>query len=120
MLERMTDVAEPAVGFRARGVVTGEDYRDTLIPALEAALEEHDKLRFIYVLGPEFESFETSAMLDDTMFGLRHYFQFEKIAVVTDHQMWAAAMRMFGYLMPCEVRVFPVAELAEAESWVAG
>ncbi len=117
MIELMPDVSAPAVGIRASGVVTAEDYRKVLIPALRKAFETNKKVRVIYVMGPEFESFEPGAMWQDTLFGLRHYFDFNKIAVVTDHETWASAVRMMAHFIPGAVRVYPMTELDAAKAW---
>lgn len=119
MIERMTDIASPAIGLRASGTVTASDYRNVVIPALEQEFKARDKVRLVYVMGPELEGFEPSAMWQDTLFGLRHYFDFDKIAVVTDHKGWARTVTMMGYLIPGAVRVFPMAELDTAKSWAA-
>lgn len=120
MIEVMPDVAAPAVGIRASGVVTAEDYRKVVIPALQDAFKTHDKVRVLYVMGPDFESFEPGAMWQDTLFGLRHYFDFSRIAVVTDHETWASAVRMMAHFIPGAVRVFPMAELDAAKAWATG
>jgi len=119
MLKPISDLPKGVVGFSAEGTVTGKDYRDVLIPTVEKALEKGGKIRFLYVLGPGFESYAPGAMWDDTLFGARHYFDFEKIACVTDHDVYAAMIRSFGVLMPAAVRVYSVKELEAAKAWLA-
>ena len=57
------------IGYSAVGKITGDDYGKVLIPELEARIAEGGKLRFLYLLGPEFEGFEISAMAGDATFG---------------------------------------------------
>lgn len=120
MIERIEPMPSAVIGFKATGTVSAEDYKSVLIPEMEARLKEQGKLRLVYVMGPDFEGFEPGAMMDDTMFGLKHYFDFEKIAVVTDHDVWANAVKMMGWMIPGDVQVFSVGKLEDAKAWAAG
>jgi methionine synthase II (cobalamin-independent) len=106
------------VGFSAEGTVSAEDYTKVLMPAVEEALTKHDKLRLLYVAGPEFRRYDLSAMWDDTVFGVEHFLDFERIAFVSDHEMMNAVVRGFSPMMPAAVRVFPMADLAKAKAWL--
>ena len=119
MLVPVKDLPSGVIGFSAEGIVTGEDYKNVLIPTVEKALEKGGKIRFLYVLGPDFKTYAPGAMWDDTLFGARHYFDFEKIASVTDHEVYAAMIRSFGVLMPAAVRVFAVKDIDAAKAWLA-
>ena len=50
---------------------------------------------------------------------MRHLTAFERVAVVTDTEWLAKMVKAFGFVMPCEVRVFHEDELKDARSWVA-
>ena len=67
-----------------------------------------------------FEGYEPGAMWDDTAFGFRHFFDFERIAFVTDNEAYGAAVRTVGFLMPAMVQVFPVKDTDKAKAWLAG
>jgi len=118
MLKPMSDLPQGVIGFAAEGTVTDQDYKTVLIPAVEDALKAGGKVRFLYYLGPEFVKYAPSAMWDDTLFGARHYFDFDKIACVTDHEVYAAMVRSFNFLIPAAIKVFPVAELDAAKAWL--
>ena len=102
----------------AKGEVTGDDYESTLVPAIEAGLEQYDKLRLLYVLGEEYEGFDREAMWDDTRVGMSHLRSFEKIGVVSDQKWLRGSIKAFGFLMPGEVKLFHNSELAEAKQWI--
>ena len=119
MITRMPDLPDNVLALEASGEVTGEDYETVVIPAVEKMLAEHDKLRMLYQLGPDYTGFEGAAMWDDTKVGMRHLTRWEKIAVVTDVEWMAHTVKAFGFLMPGEVQVFSNAELAAAKAWVA-
>jgi hypothetical protein len=119
MLRPIEGLGANVVAFEAVGVVTAEDYADQLVPAVEAVLEQGLEPRLLYVLGPEFERFELAAVLADAKVGLGHLSDFERIAVVTDHEWVARTVGGFGVLIPCPVQVFAYAELNAAATWVA-
>ncbi len=95
------------------------DYEMVLIPAVEPALKQHEKVRFLYHLSGDFTGFTPGAMWDDTKLGLAHFRAWEKIAVVTDVTWVGNATSMFRFVMPCPVKVFSIKERAEAEAWIA-
>ncbi len=98
--------------------VTGEDYRNTLVPAAEAMIAK-GPLRMLYVIGEDFDGFEVGALWDDSAFGFGHMHDFGRIAVVTDHAWMDAAVRMFKPFFHAEVRLFGLSELPAAKVWVA-
>ena len=55
MIERLEDMPEGTIGFRASGHVTGEEYRDILVPPLREQAEAGE-VRIVYAIGPDFES----------------------------------------------------------------
>ncbi len=58
-------------------------------------------------------------MVGDTTFGFRHFFDFEKIAFVSDHAAYRSMVEGFGLMMPAEVRGFAMAEMDKAKAWLS-
>lgn len=119
MITLLPDLPSNTIGLAASGRVTGADYEQILIPAVEAALEKHKKLRLLYELGGDFTGIDPSAMWDDMKLGLSHLSAWERMAVVTDVSWIAHAMNIFKFVMPCPVRVFPLSERQAARQWIA-
>lgn len=119
MIHLLSDLPEHVVGIVASGQVDASDYETVIIPAIESALKEHGRVRVLYQLGPAFTGFTPGAMWDDMKVGLAHLNAWERIAVVTDEGWIAGATRLFGFAMPCPVRVFPNKEFAEAANWIS-
>jgi hypothetical protein len=118
MIELKQNVPGNVIAFKFIGQVTGDDYENVLIPAMEAALGKHNKVRALAQLGPDFTGFEAAAMWDDAKVGLKHYTSWEKIALVTDIEWVIQAVKIFGFLVPGEVKRFSNDQLAEALNWV--
>lgn len=119
MLERIPDLPDSVIGFKASGEITGDDYRDVLIPAVDSALKGAHNLRFLYVLGEDVTGFTPGAAWQDTKVGLGHYTRWEKVAVVSDKEWLRHSVDIFGYLIPGEIKAFTPAEEAEARTWVS-
>lgn len=107
------------VALRGTGVVTAQDYRVVLGPAVEAAGRGGQKVRLLLELGEGFEGYDPGAMVADATLGMGHLGAFEKIAIVTDAEWLRRAIHLFGGLIPGDVRLFAVAEAAAAREWIA-
>ena len=120
MLTLLKNLPDNTVGVAASGQVTAEDYETVLVPAVEAAIGRHGKVRFLYELGAEFKGFAADAMWQDMKIGFAHFREWEKIAMVTDTGWVAHAAGMFQFVMPCPVKVFALKDGDEARAWIAG
>jgi hypothetical protein len=118
MIERMTDLPEGTVGLTFSGRVSGQDYDTVLIPALERAIEENDRVKALFCFGEEFRGYELAAAWDDTLMALRHWRGFSRIAVVAGQPWLRTAVRAMGVLLPCPVRLFDASQLQEARLWL--
>ncbi len=119
MFRPVFDLPPGVIGYSAVGKLTADDYSKVLIPEIEAQIAEGGKLRFLYVAGPAFEGFEADAIIGDATFGFRHFFDFEKIAFVSDDATFRSLVHAFGLTMPAEVRTFAMADMAKAKAWLA-
>ena len=118
MIELLPDMPPGVLGFRGTGKVTGEDYENVLMPAVEAHLSEHAGVRLLYHLGEDFQGFDAEALWDDARLGMRHLAAWDRIAVVTSHAWLEKTVQMLGFLIPCPVRVFDGDDLDEAIAWI--
>ena len=119
MIKLIDDLPDNVLGITANGKITGADYETILIPELEEKLKTHPKIRMLYELGNDFTGFDLSAMLDDAKVGMKHLSAWDRIALVSDHDMINSFVKFFGHLMKCEVRIFPDAELDKAKEWIS-
>ncbi len=52
-------------------------------------------------------------------FGLAHWSKWKRCAVVTDKDWVENGVKLFGWMMPGEVKVFEVDDLDDAIEWAA-
>ena len=121
MIERIDDAPSGAIGLRASGKLTRQDYQDVLEPALKEAIDSGEA-RVLFVL-PDFDGLERGAWIEDVKAGLSVEFRnrsaWKRFALVTDVDWIAKAMRLFAWKMPGELEVYEMDELDEAKEWVA-
>jgi hypothetical protein len=101
------------------GKLTDDDYEDVLVPAIENKLKAYDKIRILVHMGDDFDSVEGEAAWEDAKVGLKHFTSFERTAIVSDRKWIRRSIKVFGFLVPGEVRLFSNDQLAEAEEWIA-
>ncbi|MBI1360425.1 MAG: STAS/SEC14 domain-containing protein [Alphaproteobacteria bacterium] len=118
MIERLNDFPDNVTAFQCEGHVTRKDYDTVLVPAVEAALKTHDKIRLFYKIGRDFTGIDAAAAWEDFGVGMAHLMHWERIAVVTDVAWIAHTVHAFGFLMPGKVRVFALADEPGARDWI--
>jgi SpoIIAA-like len=118
-LRRIDDMPPGTIGFEAIGEVEDDDWEKHVEPVLRREMAENQKIRLLYLLGPEAREVEGDAMTADTSFRARFATSFDRVAVVSDETWMRPAMRALSFLLPGKAKAFPVAELADAKAWLA-
>jgi hypothetical protein len=119
MLQRI-DAPDTVLAVKAVGKIETSDYDTVLEPAVEAMIAEHGKVRFVYVLGEEFDAYTAGASWEDAKLGISHASKWERIAVVTDTDALRHVVDVLGWLIPGEVKTFRLDAQARAIEWAAG
>jgi hypothetical protein len=117
VLTLIEGLPENVLGVEATGKITHKDYQDTLIPQAEARMAK-GRIRMLYVLRSGITDFALEALWDDGAFGLKHWHDFSRIAVVTDHRWMRSAISLFTPFFPAEVRIFSIADVETAKQWI--
>lgn len=118
MIKVLGGMPRGTLGLEAVGKVTEEDFRDVLVPALEAALERGDT-RLLYVFGDDFDSFSRQGLWWQTKTLAGHRKGWAKVAVVSDADWLEHGAKAFDWLMPGDLRVFDDDDVDEARAWLA-
>jgi hypothetical protein len=120
MIEILNNFPDNVVALSCEGQVTKEDYDGILVPAILKALKRHDKIRLLYKTSANFTGYDPGAIWEDLKIGVEHLNRWERVAVVTDVDWIVQMMRIFSFLMPCPVRLFPPLEAPQATAWITG
>lgn len=118
MLQRIESPAN-VLAFRAIGKIEKDDYDAVLEPAVDAMTADRDEVRFVYVLGDDYDGFSVAATWEDAKLGIGHASKWKKVAFVTDHGALRHAVGMFAWMVPGEMRTFGLDEESTAIDWAA-
>jgi hypothetical protein len=118
MLNELTDVPAGVIGFEVEGELRPEDYKNTLLPAVERAAKTGE-IRIVIVM-PKYEGISGGATWQDMKMGIEHWGAWKRIALVTDVEWMSHGVHWFGWMSPGELKHFPLADRDAAMKWAAG
>ncbi len=119
MIKLIDGLPDAVVGLEAIGEVDSADYKMTATPEVKQALERHRRIRLIHVLDDRFTGYTAGGAWQDALLGLAHPRSFERIAVVTDSESIRRLVKLAGWSIPGELRLFPNVERGDAEAWAS-
>ena len=100
--------------------VTGKlikaDY-ERFVPEVERLVREHGKLRLLFDM-TDFHGWEASAAWEDFKFGIKHFSDIERLAMVGEKQWQHGMATFFKPFTKAEVRYFDHADHTEARKWL--
>jgi hypothetical protein len=117
VIREMSGMPAGVVGFETVGTLKAEDYRDVVLPALRRAAAGGD-VRFVVVI-PEFHGMSGGAVWEDLTVGVENFRAWKRMALVTDVEWMKHTAKLFGWMMPGELRHFPLADRDAAIAWVS-
>lgn len=99
-----------------RGKLTKADY-EQFVPVFERLARQHGKLRVLFDM-TDFHGWEAGAAWEDFKFGVEHFADIERLAMVGGTQ-WQHGMATFCKpFTKATVRYFDHADAAEARQWL--
>ena len=113
------DTGESVTDAQEAGKIEKSDYADVLEPAIDQLIADTGQVRFVYVLGDEFDGYSAGASWSDAKLGVEHATKWTRVAVVTDHDWARHVISMFGWMIPGKVKTFALAEEQQAIDWAA-
>jgi hypothetical protein len=94
-----------------------EDF-EYFVPQADKIMESRDKIRMLIQL-KDFKGWSASALWEETKFGVRHFSDIDRLAIVGEKQ-WEETMA--GFIAPftgAEVRYYDMMDLPLAQAWVS-
>ncbi len=116
MIEIISTDSDNVVGCKIDGRIKSEDI-DKVAEYIEEKLKTKKKLR-IYVEVKKLEGISLEAFFKDLKFGIKHFNDFDKKAVVTDKEWMKKVATVADKLFPnIEVRCFSFEDKETALEW---
>lgn len=105
------------LGFKLSGKLHDEDYR-AFVPAVDQAIADAGGKVCLFVQLDDFHGWDLHGAWDDFKFGVRHYSDAERIAIVGDRK-WEQWMAEFCKpFTEATVRYFDLSTMEQAWAWV--
>ena len=116
MIETIETGSPKVLGFKLCGKLHDEDYKQ-FVPRMETILTARGKVR-LFLEFEEFQGWDMHAAWDDFKFGLKHYSDFERIALVGDRrwEKWMASV--CKPFTRAAVKYFDRSEVYAAWAWL--
>jgi len=118
MVEVLPESQGDIVGVRVSGKLTDKEYKGTLIPALDQAIQAHGTMRLLCYMDKDFKGWELGAAWDDLTYWLKHKNDFSKLALVGATKWIETATKWSSHIMGGEIKFFPIEGLPKAWEWI--
>lgn len=119
MIEIIKGLPSHIVGFRAKDLVTKEDYEQVVFPAAEELVKRTDELNYVFVFDTPFKNMTAGAWWKDTMLSLMKMSKRHRAAIITDSEGANRFTDIWGIFTPGEFKGFLPSEYDEAVAWAA-
>jgi len=119
MLQQINDLPPHVVGIHAFAEVTAMEYENVLVPLFEGLVKSNRKINFVLVVETDIKDFTPGAWCGSIKVGLKYFFKWNKVAVVTDQKRILGYSDLFKYVIPGKFKKFPLDQLDTALIWVA-
>lgn len=117
MFAPIGEMPQGAIGVEAHGWITNDDRR-ILEPRIDSLIARGCRVRLLYSTGDDFAGYAEGGLLDEAVFGTRHFTAFDRIAFVGEEGPHKRAVEALRGLMPAQLRLFRRPELDAARSWL--
>jgi hypothetical protein len=118
VIEFMPESSGGVVGIRVAGKLTDADYKVELIPRLQSPFRQYGRLRVLFILDETFQGWDLHAAWDDALLGFQHRTDFQKIATVGAPSWVEVSIKLMGFLIRSEIRMFPRDQESSAWEWL--
>ncbi len=117
MLQPIPDLPSHVAGLHAFGEVSETEYEEALILILNELLLRNNKLNFVLILETNIKNFVSGAWCGNVKIGFKYFFDWGRVALVTDQKGILGYSDLFKYIIPGKFKYFPLDNLAEAIKW---
>jgi hypothetical protein len=119
MLQLIYDLPPHVAGLHALGEVTETEYEEALIDLIDPLLKKNRKISFVLVLETDIKNFTSGAWCGNIKIGFKYFFNWNKVAIVTDQKGVLGFSDLFKYVIPGKFKLYQLDELGQAIIWVS-
>jgi len=119
MLRLIPDLPPHVAGLHAFSEVSETEYEDALIRIISEQLSRNHKINFVLILETNIKNFVSGAWCGNTKIGLKYFFDWGRVALVTDQKGILGYSDLFKYIIPGKFKYFPLDDLADGIKWAS-
>jgi hypothetical protein len=116
VIEQLQTGSPKIIGFKLSGKLHHADY-EKFVPAVESALVA-ESTPCLFAQFEDFHGWDLHAAWDDIKFGVKHYSDFDRIALVGDRKWEEWMAKLCKPFTKATVRYFDVSEADAAWGWL--
>lgn len=119
MITLLPESSDGVIGFLIEGKLTDEDYKQGLIPPMEEAIKNQEKIRILMQM-EHFEGMTAHGAWDDFM-SWPKFRSVERMAFLVNdnwHEFITWLMGVYATITHTEIRFFQTEQLSEAWEWL--
>jgi len=119
MLVPINNLPVHVAGLHAFNDVSEAEYEMALIALIEDILKRSRKVNFVLVLETEIKNFVSGAWCGNVKIGMKYFFKWGRVALVTDQKGILGYSDLFKYVIPGKFKYFQLDQLDQAVRWVS-
>ena len=119
MLQFIKDLPPYVVGIHATGEVTKDDYDNVLVPKIDELAKLKGKINYLLILDTDVTNFSLGAWWSDLKLALKHFTDWNRVAIVTDQKGVEWFGNTFNFFIPGKSKGFELKELDEPIKWIS-
>jgi len=119
MLRIINDLPAHVTGIHAHEKVTEQEYTELLTHLLEENSKKNRRINLILILETDIANFAAGLWCGNLKIGMKYFFKWHKIAIVSDQRGLQGYSDLFKYIIPGKFRNFPLQKMHEALIWAS-
>jgi hypothetical protein len=116
MIELLETDVPKVVAFKLSGKLHDEDYK-SFVPKMETIIAAEGKVR-LFAQFEDFHGWDLGAVWDDSKFAMKHYKDFDRIAMVGDRKWEKWMAQVCKPFTKAKVHYFDASEVDAAWAWL--
>ena len=119
MVQRMKEVPDNMIGFRASGLISRDEFTAHVVPEIQETIARKGTLNYLLVLDPAIENNCLDSWWEESLLSLKHLREWHRVGVVSNSEEIKEFTYLFGLVNPGEFKGFVYDDLQSAIVWVA-
>jgi hypothetical protein len=119
MVSLLKDFPPYVVAYTAKGKVNEQEYRELVMRRVDEAGRHYRRFNFIVCLQTSFRNYRLGTFIQYLVISFKYYSRWNRMAIVSDEKWVRQLYRVLNFLVPGEIRSYPLNDFSRAKRWVS-